>query len=497
MSKNTEYDLLIVGGGINGAGIARDAAGRGLSVLLVEQNDLASHTSSASTKLIHGGLRYLEHMEFRLVRESLIERERILKIAPHIVWPMRFVLPHDKGLRPKWLLRLGLFLYDNLGGRKLLPPAKNVDLRKGPHAETLEERLTSGFEYSDCWVEDARLVVLNCMDAAENGATIRTRTKCTALKSEGGAWTATLRTANDEETVRAKTVINAAGPWVDQVLGKANQGEAENNLRLVQGSHLIFPKLFEQPEAYIFQNKDDRIIFAIPYERDFTLVGTTDVLWEDDPAKVAISTQEKQYICDAVNEYLRTDVSPDQAVWDYSGVRPLYDDHKSDNSTVTRDYVFDLDDHDGAKVLSIFGGKITTYRKLAEHALDKLGVNGNSGWTADQPLPGGDFDPMQFDQLLSDFKNQYSWADEQMLHRLLRAYGTRAHKLLEGVTSVNGLGEHLGGDLYARELEYLCDQEFVRSAEDALWRRSKLGLHLEEAAQAKVASWFEAREASQ
>ncbi|MEO1221069.1 MAG: glycerol-3-phosphate dehydrogenase [Pseudomonadota bacterium] len=493
MSDNTQYDLLVIGGGINGAGIARDAAGRGLSVLLVEKNDLASHTSSASTKLIHGGLRYLEHMEFRLVRESLIERERLLKIAPHIVWPMRFVLPHDKGLRPKWMLRLGLFLYDNLGGRKLLPPTKNVNLREGPHAQTLEDRLTSGFEYSDCWVEDARLVVLNCMDAAERGATIRTRTECTALKSENGAWTATLKTMQGEDTVRAKTVINAAGPWVDQVLGKANQGKAENNLRLVQGSHLIFPKLFDHSQAYIFQNKDDRIIFAIPYERDYTLVGTTDVLWEDDPAKVAISDQEKQYICDAVNEYLRTDVSPDEAIWAYSGVRPLYDDHKSDNSTVTRDYVFDLDDHDGAKVLSIFGGKITTYRKLAEHALEKLGVNDRSGWTADTVLPGGDFDPMEFDDLHSDFEKQYSWASEEMLHRFLRAYGTRTHKLLEGVTSVNGLGEYLGGDLYARELEYLCEHEFALTAEDVLWRRSKLGLHLDDAARAKVASWFEAR----
>ena len=497
MSKTPTYDLLIIGGGINGAGIARDAAGRGLSVLLVEKDDLASHTSSASTKLIHGGLRYLEHYEFRLVRESLIERERILKIAPHIVWPMRFVLPHDKGLRPKWLLRLGLFLYDNLGGRKLLPATKTLNLREGVHAPVLEERLESGFEYSDCWVEDARLVVLNCMDAAERGATIRTRTECTGLANENGVWTATLKTPEGEETARAKTVVNAAGPWVDAVLGKANQGPPENNVRMVQGSHLIFPKLFDHDRSYIFQNKDDRIIFAIPYERDYTLVGTTDVLWEDDPAKVAISDAEKQYICDAANEYLRTDVSPDQAVWDYSGVRPLYDDHSSDNSTVTRDYVFDLEDREGAKILSIFGGKITTYRKLAEHALEKLEIGAGDGWTADKPLPGGDFAPLGFDKLVEDFHAQYSWADKAMLHRLLRAYGTRVHTILEGVTSVNGLGEHLGGDLYARELEYLCDAEFVTSAEDALWRRSKLGLHLDETARAKVETWFDARKGPQ
>nr|ATE86697.1 alpha galactosidase II [Gracilariopsis lemaneiformis] len=497
MSDNSPYDLLIIGGGINGAGIARDAAGRGLKVLLVEKNDLASHTSSASTKLIHGGLRYLEHFEFRLVRESLIERERLLKIAPHIVWPLRFVLPHDKGLRPKWLLRLGLFLYDNLGGRKLLPATKNVNLRAGSHAATLEDRLTSGFEYSDCWVEDSRLVVLNCMDAAERGATICTRTKCTGLKREAGQWIATLKTMAGEETVRAKTVINAAGPWVDDVLGKANKGASENNVRLVKGSHLIFPKLFDQAEAYIFQNKDDRIIFAIPYERDYTLVGTTDVLYQDDPAKVAISEAEKQYICDAANEYLRTDISPDQAVWDYSGVRPLYDDHKSDNSTVTRDYVFDLDEDEGASILSIFGGKITTYRKLAEHALEKLEISDGRSWTADEALPGGDFDPMRFDAVLADLQAQYPWVDQRMMHRLLRAYGTRVHALLDNITSVNGLGEHLGGDLYARELEYLCDAEFAQDADDVLWRRSKLGLHLDEAARAKVKSWFETRERAQ
>ncbi|MEM1053837.1 MAG: glycerol-3-phosphate dehydrogenase, partial [Pseudomonadota bacterium] len=330
-------------------------------------------------------------------------------------------------------------------------------------------------------------------DAAEHGATIRTRTECTDLKSQAGLWSAILKTDVGEEIVRAKTVINAAGPWVDAVLGNAKQTDSESNLRLVQGSHLIFPRLFDHDRAYIFQNKDNRIIFAIPYERDFTLVGTTDVLWEDDPAKVEISAQEKHYLCDALNEYLRTDVTPEQAVWDYSGVRPLYDDHKSNNSTVTRDYVFDLEKRNGAKILSIFGGKITTYRKLAEHALEKLGVDGGAGWTAENALPGGDFDPMQFERLLADLQNQYLWADEQMLRRLLRAYGTRMHTVLDGVTSKNGLGEHLGGDLYACELNYLCEHEFAQEPDDILWRRSKLGLHLDDAAHAKVASWFATR----
>ncbi|WP_298301838.1 glycerol-3-phosphate dehydrogenase [uncultured Erythrobacter sp.] len=497
MSDIPSFDLLIVGGGINGAGIARDAAGRGLKVLLVEKNDLAAHTSSASTKLIHGGLRYLEHLEFRLVRESLIERERILMIAPHIVWPMRFVLPHDKGLRPKWMLRLGLFLYDHLGGRKLLPATKTINLREDPHAKVLEDRLVSGFEYSDCWVEDARLVVLNCMDAAERGATIRTRTECIGLNRENGLWRAALSSAAGEEEVRAKTVVNAAGPWVDAVLGKSGTGGEEDNVRLVKGSHLIFPKLFDHDRSYIFQNRDDRIIFAIPYEQDYTLVGTTDVLFTGNPGEVQISEEEKRYICDAANEYLRTDVSPDQAVWDYAGVRPLYDDHKSDNSTVTRDYVFDLDEENGAQILSIFGGKITTYRKLAEHALQKLELDIKSSWTADAALPGGDFDPMQFDRVLDDLQTQYPWAERPMLRRLLRAYGTRVHTMLDGVTSANGLGEHLGGTLYARELEYLCEHEFAREAEDVLWRRSKLGLHLDDAAQAKVASWFANHETAQ
>ena len=486
------YDLLIVGGGINGAGIARDAAGRGLKVLLVEKDDLAGHTSSASTKLVHGGLRYLEHYEFRLVRESLIERERLLNIAPHIIWPLRFVLPHDEGLRPKWMLRLGLFLYDNLGGRKLLPGTATIDLRQPPHDTILEDRLTRGFEYSDCWVEDSRLVVLNCVDAKERGADIRTRTECISLERGPDDWTATLRSDAGEEKVTARIVVNAAGPWVDSVLERAIPSARHENLRLVKGSHLIFPRLFEGEHCYIFQNKDDRIVFAIPYERDFTLVGTTDVGFEGDPNQIEISPEEARYICDAANEYLRVDVSPEQAVSSYSGVRPLYDDKAASNSTVTRDYVFELDrgaDERQPGLLSIFGGKITTYRKLAEHALEKLALPGNA-WTADEDLPGGDIDPRRFDEFVAQTAHRYPWLPESAITRMTRAYGTRISAMIGDAQGINDLGQHMGGDLYARELEYLVEQEFARSAEDVLWRRSKLRLHLEEAAQARVRDWF-------
>lgn len=488
-----QFDILIIGGGVNGAGIARDAAGRGFSVLLVEKDDLAGHTSSASTKLVHGGLRYLEHYEFRLVRESLIERERLLGIAPHIIWPLRFVLPHDKGLRPKWLLRLGLYLYDNLGGRKLLPPTRAVNLRQYPHGQILQDRLTRGWEYSDCWVEDARLVALNCVDAKERGADIRTRTRCVALERGPDMWAATLRSQAGEEQVRARIVVNAAGPWVDSVLDTAQPGRNHTNLRLVKGSHLVFPKLYEGRHAYIFQNRDNRIVFAIPYEHEFTLVGTTDVLFTGDPDEVTISDEEARYICDAVNEYLRHDVSPEDAVWSYSGVRPLYDDHKSDNSTVTRDYVFDLEQEGGAPILSIFGGKITTYRKLAEHALQKLGLADGPGWTGETPLPGGKIDPARFDTFFADSMARFPWFGPEGVRRLCRAYGTRIERVLGKANGLEDLGQHMGGDLYEAELDYLAEVEFARTAEDALWRRSKLGLHLDKEAQARVEHWFAER----
>ena len=483
------FDLLIIGGGINGAGIARDAAGRGAKVLLVEKDDLAAHTSSSSTKLVHGGLRYLEHYEFRLVRESLIERERLLGIAPHIIWPLRFVLPHDKGLRPSWLLRLGLFMYDNLGGRKLLPGTRTVNLREEPHGSLLEDRLTKGFEYSDCWVEDARLVVLNCMDARARGADIRTQTECVALTRHADHWSATLRRADGEQTVHARQIVNAAGPWVDNVLERADE-RGEGSLRLVKGSHLIFKRLYEGDHAYIFQNRDNRIVFAIPYEHDFTLVGTTDKAFEGDPSGIDISDEEADYICDAINEYLRADVTPADAVWSYAGVRPLYDDNSSSLSTVTRDYVFEMQEEGGAPILSIFGGKITTYRKLAEHALDKMGWPQTEGWTAQADLPGGDIDPTGFDAFVAKADTQYPWFGPGGVRRLARAYGTRLHTILSGAQSTADLGQHFGRDLYARELEYLVREEFASTADDALWRRSKLGLHLSQAERAQVEQWF-------
>ena len=494
-------DLLVIGGGINGAGIARDAAGRGLSVTLAEKDDLAQHTSSASTKLIHGGLRYLENYEFRLVRESLIEREVLLKAAPHIIWPLRFVLPHDKGLRPAWMLRLGLLMYDHIGGRKILPPASKLDLTKKPHSDILEERLVTGFEYSDCWVEDSRLVALSAVDAAEHGARILTRTACTALAREGDCWKATLAHEDGtEQAILAKAVVNAAGPWVDSVLGRALPEEAHNNLRLVKGSHLVVPRLYDEDHCYIFQNGDGRIVFAIPYERDFTLLGTTDVGFEGDPGNIAISAEETAYICDAVNEYLKTDIKPDDAVWSYSGVRPLYDDQARSNSTVTRDYVFELEGGGGEPpILSVFGGKITTYRKLAEHALEKLGAAGlamGPAWTLDASLPGGDFPVEEFGDLVNQWATEASWFPRAGTERLVRAYGTRVEAILGGKQGLNDLGEHLGGDLYASELAYLTEQVFALDADDVLWRRSKLGLHLSADEQANVRAWFAAQKAA-
>ena len=491
MTDAQPYDLLVIGGGINGVGIARDAAGRGAKVLLVEKDDLASHTSSASTKLVHGGLRYLEHYEFRLVRESLIERERLLGMAPHIIWPLRFVLPHDKGLRPSWLLRLGLFLYDHIGGRKLLPPTRTLNLRQAPHASVLEDRLVKGFEYSDCWVEDSRLVVLNAVDAAQHGADIRTRTECTALDRGGQVWIAELTDRKGQtERISARAVVNAAGPWVDSVLGRAKPEEAHQNLRLVKGSHLVFPKLYDGEHCYIFQNRDNRIVFAIPYEQDFTLVGTTDVLFTGDPDTIEISREESAYICDAINEYLATDVTPQQAVWSYAGVRPLYDDKSANNSTVTRDYVFELDaPEQGPPILSIFGGKITTYRKLAEHALAKLKLpwlETQTPWTAGADLPGGDFEVDGFERLVAELATDETRLDLRTIRRLARAYGTLARDIL----STPDLGAQIAPGLYEAELHHLIDHEFAQTADDVLWRRSKLGLHYTPAQRQAVADWF-------
>ena len=482
------FDLLVIGGGINGAGIARDAAGRGLRVMLVEKDDLAQHTSSASTKLVHGGLRYLEHYEFRLVRESLQEREVLLRNAPHIIWPLRFLLPHHSGLRPAWLLRTGLFLYDHIGGRKLLPATKGVDLRGPPHASILKPFLKRGFEYSDCWVEDSRLVVLNAVDAKERGADIRTRTECVALEREGDLWRATLRDANGERDVIARAVANAAGPWVDAVLGRALPGERHANLRLVKGSHLIVPKLWDGEHCYIFQNGDGRICFAIPYERDFTLLGTTDQAFDGDPDEVAISDEEAAYICTSVNEYLATEVKPADAVSSYSGVRPLYEDAAASASEVTRDYVFEVDDEGDAPILSVFGGKITTYRRLAEHALDKLKVGGEA-WTHDAPLPGGEMPVDRHAKVVAACA--WSGLPEPVLARLVRAYGIRIADIIGSESMPSDLGAEIAPGVFEAELAYLREVEFARTGEDVLWRRSKLGLHLDEAGRSAITRWME------
>lgn len=478
------YDILIIGGGINGAGIARDAAGRGLKVLLCEKDDLASHTSSASTKLIHGGLRYLEHYDFALVRKALMEREVLLKAAPHIIWPLRFVLPHHKDLRPSWLIRLGLFLYDHLGGRKILPATKTLNRANSDVFAPLKSEFSRGFEYSDCWVEDARLVVLNAMDAAERGAVIMTRTECLALQSQEDRWTATLRTDGESELiVEAKTVINAAGPWVDHIAGAAGvKSSNAPQVRLVKGSHIIVPRLFEDARCFIFQSGDGRIVFAIPYEDNrFTLIGTTDLAFEGDLNHVEASPDEINYLCALANEYFKQQISAEDVVSTYSGVRPLFEDEAENASSVTRDYVLKRQGEQNAPFLSIIGGKITTYRKLAEDALKilKPDVPEHGGtWTAHAPLPGGDIADADFAAFERDCAKTYPWLDHAILHRLARTYGTRIHTVLADARSVSDLGQHFGGGLYQAEIDYLIAHEFAKTAEDILKRRTKLSLHM-------------------
>ncbi len=492
------FDLLVVGGGVNGAGIARDVAGRGLSVLLVEQADLGGATSAASSKLVHGGLRYLEHYEFRLVRESLREREVLLRLAPHIIWPLRFVLPHHAALRPAWLLRAGLFLYDHLGGRDRLPGTRTLRLAADPAGAPLRPDLTLGFEYSDCWVEDSRLVVLNALDAAERGATVLTRTRLTRARRDGGRWVATLAAADgSEREVAARALVNAAGPWVEGVRGAAGRRDNRPTVRLVKGSHIVLPRLYEGPWCYTLQGGDGRIIFTIPYEGRFTLVGTTDVPFDGDPASAAASPAEVAYLCGALGQYFRRPVSPADVVWSYAGIRPLYDDGSDNPSAVTRDYHLDLDAPAGeAPGLTVYGGKITTYRRLAEDALARLlPAMGRAGrpWTAAAPLPGGDMPGGDFGCFLADARSRHPFLPPPMLERMARAYGTRLTSLLGPARTLADLGRDLGGITEA-ELDYLRRVEWARTAEDVLWRRSKLGLHLDGAAKQAVATWFDRQE---
>ena len=484
MTARDPYDLLVVGGGVNGCGIARDAAGRGLSVLLCEKDDLAAGTSSASTKLIHGGLRYLEYYEFRLVRAALKERETLLRMAPHIIRPLRFVLPHAKGLRPAWMIRLGLFLYDHLGGRELLPGTETADLAGGPLGAPLEAGFRKGFIYSDCWVEDARLVVLNALDAAERGAEIRTRTELVSGMREAGLWRAELRDGmtGERSTVTARALVNAGGPWASQVLRQRLGDNRGSDLRLVKGSHIVVRRLFDHDHAYVFQNPDRRIVFAIPYETDFTLIGTTDVDYLDDPDKVHITGDETVYLCDAINRYFRRKISPDDVVWSYSGVRPLYDDETESAAAATREYVLELDaPSDQAPLVNVFGGKITIYRKLSEQALDRLRPKlgfADGPWTEGVPLPGGDMQKADFSEFLADRRRRYPWLPEGLARRYARAYGTRMDRLLDGAGRLEDLGADLGGGLHEAEVDYLASVEWARSADDILWRRSKLGLHV-------------------
>ncbi|MDH3693928.1 MAG: glycerol-3-phosphate dehydrogenase [Gammaproteobacteria bacterium] len=481
MDSESVYDILVVGGGINGVGIARDAAGRGLKVSLCEQDDLASHTSSASSKLVHGGLRYLEYYEFGLVRKSLKEREVVLRLAPHIVWPLKLALVHDAGQRPAWMIRLGLFLYDHLGGRELLPSCEGIDLHQHVAGHPIESRFKKGFVYSDCWVQDARLVVLNAMDAVERGAEVLTRTKCIKATRKENSWHAELQCADGvNRTISTRCIVNAAGPWVTDFIDGGLRLPRENGIRLVQGSHIVVPRMFEHEYAYLFQNADKRVVFIIPYEQKFTLIGTTDVDYQGDPADVEISAAEISYLCAAANRYFKQKLTAADVVSSYAGVRALVDDGSDDASAVTRDYRLELDTVEGnAPLLSVFGGKLTTYRKLAEHVMDELkDVLSISAapWTAHAPLPGGDIDNVDFAGFLKSFRERHSWLPAELAWRYARNYGTRAESIIGDAQSLNQLGKKICADLYEVEARYLVKHEWARTADDILWRRTKLGL---------------------
>jgi glycerol-3-phosphate dehydrogenase len=473
-----DYDLAIVGGGINGAAIARDAAGRGLRVILVEQNDLASGTSCASTKLIHGGLRYLEHGWFRLVREALAEREVLMRSAPNLIRPLRFVLPADSGMRSSWLLRLGLFIYDHLGGRTLLPPTTTVDLSRDPLGEPLTHRLQSGYEYSDCQTDDARLVVLNALDAAERGATIRTRTRCVrAERAED--WRLVFEARGRRDVATARVLINATGPWAN-IFGESVLAQKPARLRLDKGSHIVLRRLYDHDRAYLFQNHDGRVVFALPYEREFTLVGTTDVGFTGDPATVAPAPEEVAYLCDVVNTHLRASVTASDVVHAFAGVRALYDDGTSKPQDTPRDYVLALDQGEAlAPLLTVYGGKLTTCRRLAEAALDRLApaIRGSGGpWTAGAHLPGGDIAVDGVEDLVERTRQAWPFLTGTHARRLVHAYGTRVSRILGSATTAEAVGPWLGGDLTGAEVRYLMHNEWAQTEDDVLWRRSRLGL---------------------
>ncbi|GAB5447965.1 glycerol-3-phosphate dehydrogenase [Gymnodinialimonas sp.] len=495
------YDLFVIGGGINGCGIARDAAGRGLSVALAEMGDLAGATSSASTKLFHGGLRYLEYFEFKLVRHALEERETLLRAMPHISWPMRFVLPLSKdmrfdnttptskilgtvmpwmkGRRPNWLIRLGLFLYDNLGGRKILPGTKGVSLDGTPEGAPLQDRFTKAYEYSDCWVEDARLVVLNARDAEMRGAKVMVRTRVVSAQRDGEQWRIELE-GEGAGTIYARALVNAGGPWVADIVRNVARQNSSEGVRLVRGSHIVTRKLYDHDKCYFFQGTDGRIIFAIPYETDYTLIGTTDAEHTADPREAACTPQERDYLLRFANDYFKETLTAEDVVWTYSGVRPLYDDGAKSATAATRDYVLSLDDA-GAPMLNVFGGKITTYRVLAQDAWDKIArffPEASGHWTAGVPLPGGNFPVDGVDKLIADLKTAYPFLGDRWAKRLIRAYGTEASDLLGMAKSPEELGRDFGATLTEAEVRWLMVHEYARTAADVVWRRSKLGLKL-------------------
>ncbi|HEV7345936.1 MAG TPA: glycerol-3-phosphate dehydrogenase [Devosia sp.] len=501
MSGSRIHDIVVIGGGINGCGIARDAAGRGYDVLLAERDDLASGTSSAATKLIHGGLRYLEHYEFRLVREALAEREVLWAAAPHIIWPLRLVLPHHKDLRPAWFLRLGLFIYDHIGGRRLLPPTRTLDMRTDVAGRPLKPVYRRAFEYSDCWVDDARLVALAARDAADRGAEIRTRTAVVSAQRNAALWTVSLKdtTTGQLETVQARLIVNASGPWVNQVLAEALSGEEAHHVRLVKGSHIIVRKLYDHDRCYMFQNGDGRIIFAIPYEHDFTLIGTTDQDYEGDPRAVSITAPEIEYLTTAASAYFARRVTSDDIVWSYSGVRPLYDDGAGKAQEATRDYVLKSSGGSGTPALiNVIGGKLTTFRRLAEATLEQvealIGAKGRP-WTRGSHLPGGDFPPNSFAVAVAALKHQYRFLESAHAHRLVRLYGTRAGVMLGVARGYADLGRHFGADLYEAEVRYLVDQEWAVTSDDILWRRTKRGLLGEAVRVAELDAFLAALEA--
>lgn len=509
------FDIFVIGGGINGCGIARDAAGRGLSVALAEMDDLASGTSSASTKLFHGGLRYLEYFEIGLVRKALIEREVLLRAMPHISWPMRFVLPYHpdmrfegetptskllnlfmpwmRGRRPAWLIRLGLFLYDNLGGREILPGTTTLDLATDPAGGPLKAKFRKAYEYSDAWVEDARLVALNARDAADRGARIMTRTRVSAAHRDAAGWTISVDGPGGPQTFRARVLVNAGGPWVEQVVRGIAHVDTAESIRLVRGSHIVTRKLFDHGKCYFFQGRDGRIIFAIPYEEDFTLIGTTDMDHTGDPHEARCTDAEADYLCAFASQYFDRPVTRADVVWTYSGVRPLYNDHAKSAQAATRDYVLSLDSN-GPPILSVFGGKITTYRKLAEAALGKIVpfLSPTRGaWTAGVPLAGGDFPVADVPRLIGDLALRYPFLTDFTCRRLTRAYGTEAPVMLGQAATPADLGRDFGAGLTETELRWLMVREYAQSAEDVVWRRTKLGLRLSPEEIAAVDQWMQ------